>query len=232
MKKLLITGFIIAAFGSVFLTAAPLQAQDMKIGFVEPRAVLERMPEMRAVQQRLQNFAERKQNELIQKERELLTEPDKYQQKVVVIPEQARQNEEQRLTQLDQEFRQMQMEAQQEVEQQQAQLMGPLLQQIQESINNVASQKGLDYVLNTTTSSADVIILYVSPQVEAEYDITQAVMADLDICSTSPRDPTDVNSPEQTDRSGPSFPLTLLADSSFQQPFRSGAFIPDFNISF
>ncbi|HLR90323.1 MAG TPA: OmpH family outer membrane protein [Balneolaceae bacterium] len=181
MKKLLITGFIIAAFGSVFLTAAPLQAQDMKIGFVEPRAVLERMPEMRAVQQRLQNFAERKQNELIQKERELQTELEAYQQKVGVISEQARQNEEERLTQLDQEFRQMQMEAQQEVEQQQAQLMGPLLQQIQESINNVASQKGLDYVLNTTTSSGDVIILYVSPQVEAEYDITQAVMADLDI---------------------------------------------------
>ena len=155
MKKLLITGFIIAAFGSVFLTAAPLQAQDMKIGFVEPRAVLERMPEMRAVQQRLQNFAERKQNELIQKERELQTELEAYQQKVGVISEQARQNEEERLTQLDQEFRQMQMEAQQEVEQQQAQLMGPLLQQIQESINNVASQKGLDYVLNTTTSSGD-----------------------------------------------------------------------------
>src|SRR5690625_393701 len=152
MKKLLITGFIIAAFGSVFLTAAPLQAQDMKICFVEPRAVLERMPEMRAVQQRLQNFAERKQNELIQKERELQTELEAYQQKVGVISEQARQNEEERLTQLDQEFRQMQMEAQQEVEQQQAQLMGPLLQQIQDSINNVASQKGLDYVLNTTTS--------------------------------------------------------------------------------
>src|SRR5690625_2269325 len=90
MKKLLITGFIIAAFGSVFLTAAPLQAQDMKIGFVEPRAVLERMPEMRAVQQRLQNFAERKQNELIQKERELQTELEAYQQKVGVISEQAK----------------------------------------------------------------------------------------------------------------------------------------------
>src|SRR5690554_1096819 len=181
MKKLISTGIILAAFCSLLFTAAPLQAQDMKIGFVEPRAVLERMPEMRAVQQRLQNFAERKQNELMQKERELQTELEAYQQKVGVISEQARQNEEERLTQLDQEFREMQMQAQQEVEQQQAQLMGPLLQQIQESINNVASQKGLDYVLNTTTSSGDVIILYVSPQVEAEYDITQAVMADLDI---------------------------------------------------
>src|SRR5690554_994145 len=181
MKKLIATGIILAAIGSILLTAAPLQAQDMKIGFVEPRAVLERMPEMRAVQQRLQNFAERKQNELIQKERELQTELEAYQQKVGVISEQARQNEEERLTQLDQEFRQLQMEAQQEVEQQQSQLMGPLLQQIQESINNVANQKGLDYVLNTTTSTGDVIILYVSPQVEAEFDITQDVMADLDI---------------------------------------------------
>src|SRR5690625_4277430 len=181
MKKLLITGFIIAAFGSVFLTAAPLQAQDMKIGFVEPRAVLERMPEMRAVQQRLQNFAERKQNELIQKERELQTELEAYQQKVGVISEQASQNEEKRVTQLDQEIPQIKKKDTQELEQQQAQLMGPLLEKIQESINNVASQKGLDYVLNTTTSSGDVIILYVSPQVEAEYDITQAVMADLDI---------------------------------------------------
>src|SRR5690625_1086295 len=116
MKKLLITGFIIAAFGSVFLTAAPLQAQDMKIGFVEPRAVLERMPEMRAVQQRLQNFAERKQNELIQKERELQTELEAYQQKVGGISEQARQNEEERLTQRDQECREMEVAARKEKE--------------------------------------------------------------------------------------------------------------------
>src|SRR5690625_5383202 len=96
MKKLLITGFIIAAFGSVFLTAAPLQAQDMKIGFVEPRAVIERMPEMRAVKQRLENFAERKQNELIQKESELQTELDVYHKKEGVICEQARQHEKER----------------------------------------------------------------------------------------------------------------------------------------
>src|SRR5690625_5313202 len=136
----------------------------MTFGLVDAWGVLERMPERRAVQQRLQNFAERKQNELIQKERELQTELEAYQQKVGVISEQARQNEEERLTQLDQEFRQMQIEAQQEVEQQQAQLMGPLLQQIQESINNVASQKGINYVLNTITSSVDVILIYISYQ--------------------------------------------------------------------
>jgi outer membrane protein len=181
MKNLSTFGFILLLAITALLAAPEAKAQDMKIGFVEPRAILERMPEMRAVQQRLQNFQERKLNELIEKERELQTEVELYQQKVGVISEQARQSEEERLARLDQEFRQMQGQAQQELQQQRANLMAPLLDQIQQSINNVAARKGLDYVLNTTTSTGDVIILYVSPQVQAEYDITSDVMADLDI---------------------------------------------------
>ncbi len=181
MKKISTFGFIILLAMTAMVFAPEAKAQDMKIGFVEPRAILERMPEMRAVQQRLQNFQERKLNELIEKERELQTEIELYQQKVGVISEQARQSEEERLTRLDQEFRQMQGQAQQELQEQRARLMAPLLDQIQQSINSVSARKGLDYVLNTTTSTGDVIILYVSPQVQAEFDITSDVMADLDI---------------------------------------------------
>lgn len=181
MKKVYTLGFIFLTAITTLMAAPAVQAQDMKIGFVEPRAVLERMPEMRAVQQRLQNFAERKQNELVQKERELQTEVELYQQKVGVISEQARQTEEERLNAMDTEFRQMQQEAQQEMAQQRAELMSPLLEQIQEAIDAVAASKGLDYVLNTTTSAGDVIILYVSPQVREEYDITDEVMVELGI---------------------------------------------------
>jgi outer membrane protein len=181
MKKVYTLGFIFLIAITTLMAAPAVQAQDMKIGFVEPRAVLERMPEMRAVQQRLQNFAERKQNELVQKERELQTEVELYQQKVGVISEQARQEEEERLNTMDTEFRQMQQQAQQELQQQRAELMSPLLEQIQGAIDAVAARKGLDYVLNTTTSTGDVIILYVSPQVRDEYDITDDVMSELDI---------------------------------------------------
>lgn len=166
---------------SSIMAAPAVQAQDMKIGFVDPRAVLERMPEMRAVQQRLQNFAERKQNELTSMERELQTEIELYQQKVGVISESARQTEEERLTQMDQEFRQMQNQAQQEMQQRRQELMTPLLDQIQSGINVVSERMGLDYVLNTTTSQGDVIILYVSEEVQREYDITDAVMSQLEI---------------------------------------------------
>ncbi|MFO7847295.1 MAG: OmpH family outer membrane protein [Balneolaceae bacterium] len=177
--KILFFTSLIALTGFMFAPAA--QAQDMSIGFVDPRAVLERMPEMRAVQQRLQNFAERKQQELSEKERELQTEIELYQQKIGVISESAQQSEEERLSEMDTEFRQMQSEVEQEFAQQRAELMSPLLDQIQQSINAVAESRGLDYVLNTTTSNGDVIILYVSEEVQDEFDITDAVMDDLDI---------------------------------------------------
>lgn len=181
MKKVHIFSFIGLIALTTLFAAPGASAQDMTIGFVEPRAILERMPEMRAVQQRLQNFAERKQTELGSKEQELQTELELYQQKVGVISESARQQEEERLTALETEFRQLQSQAQQELQQRQAELMGPLLQQVQEAIDAVASRKGLDYVLNQTTSNGDVIILYVSPRVQEEYDITDDVMQELGI---------------------------------------------------
>ncbi|WP_340104797.1 OmpH family outer membrane protein [Rhodohalobacter sp. 8-1] len=179
--KIFLLTTLVAITGFMFAPAAQAQTEDMKIGFVDPRAVLERMPEMRAVQQRLQNFAERKQQELSQKETELQTEIELYQQKVGVISESARQSEEERLSQLDTEFRQLQSEVEREFQQQRAQLMSPLLNQIQQSINTVAETKSLDYVLNTTTSNGDVIILYVSEEIQNEFDITDAVMQDLGI---------------------------------------------------
>jgi outer membrane protein len=59
--------------------------------------------------------------------------------------------------------------------------MSPLLQQVQQAIDAVAAEKGLDIVLNTTTSTGDVIILYVAESLRGDVDITDAVMARLEI---------------------------------------------------
>ncbi|MGF1671441.1 MAG: OmpH family outer membrane protein [Balneolaceae bacterium] len=181
MKRSILFTFAIFLIGSFMLAAPSAQAQDMKIGFVDPRVILERMPEMRAVQQRLQNFAERKQREISDAERALQTEIELYQQKVGVISEQARRNEEERLGEMDLELRQLQNQAQQELQQRRAELMAPLLEQIQNAINEVAGAKNIDYVLNTTTSTGDVIILYVKDEIRNDYDITEAVMVNLGI---------------------------------------------------
>ena len=162
-----------------------LQAQaqsnnsELKIGYVNPQSILANMPEMRAVQQRLQNFTARKQQELSTLEQEFQTQVAEYQQKVGVISADAQQQEEARLGQLQQELLQAQEVAEQELAQRRDELVGPLLEQIGAAIEAVAQKQGLSYVLNTTTSSGDMIILYASEYFRAKFDITQSVMEEL-----------------------------------------------------
>lgn len=162
-----------------------LQAQaqsnnsELKIGYVNPQSILANMPEMRAVQQRLQNFTARKQQELSTLEQDFQTQVAQYQQKVGVISAEAQQQEEVRLGQLQQELLQAQEVAEQELAQRRDELVGPLLEQIGSAIEAVAQNQGLSYVLNTTTSSGDMIILYASEDFRAKFDITQSVMEEL-----------------------------------------------------
>jgi len=162
-----------------------LQAQaqsnnsELKIGYVNPQSILANMPEMRAVQQRLQNFTARKQQELLTLEQDFQTQVAQYQQKVGVISAEAQQQEEVRLGQLQQELLQAQEVAEQERAPRRDELVGPLLEQIGSAIEAVAQKQGLSYVLNTTTSSGDMIILYASEDFRAKFDITQSVMEEL-----------------------------------------------------
>ncbi len=181
-RALTVTLFTIslAAFGVIGQQTAQAQ-NDLSIGYVDPQAILNKMPEMKAVQQRLQNFADRKRQELQDKQANFQQELTAYQQKSAVISEEAKKKEEARLGKLQTELQQFQTQLQQEIQQKQQELVGPLLQQIEEAINKVAEDRGLTYVLNTTTSQGDVIVLYASPQARGQYDITDAVMQELGI---------------------------------------------------
>lgn len=175
MKKIsLIAIFVILSFQSVW-------AQQTKIGFVDPQAVLTRMPEMAAVEQRLRNFAEKKQKEIIDKQTNLRQQVDLYQQKQSVISAESRQKEEERLARLNQEVMQLQNQSQQEMQEKQAELIGPLLEQIQNAINAVSKDLGLSYVFNSVTSEGEFIILYASDEMKKNFDITEKVMDKLGV---------------------------------------------------
>jgi|AntRauTorcE11898_2_1112593.scaffolds.fasta_scaffold11496_3 outer membrane protein len=178
----------IAIAGLIFMLSAGLsesqaQVQEEKIGYVNPTALLQKMPEMKAVQQRLQNFAEKKQQEIVQQNQKLQQEVATYQQKQSVLSEQAKQKEEERLGQLQADLQQAQQEAQQAIQQKQEELVGPLLEEINNGIETVAQRMNLSYVLNTTTNNGDLIILYASDEAKQKYDITEEVMQELGIGS-------------------------------------------------
>jgi outer membrane protein len=183
MKRLLtLSLFSVLILGFVTVPVANgQQSKDVEIGYVDPQSILDRMPEMKAVQQRLQNFVERKREEFANKQQEFQSQVTEYQQKASVISEEAQRREEERLGKLNAELQQYQQTVQQEIQQKQQELVSPLLDQIDSAVSSVAQRMGLTYVLNTTTSNGDVIILYASDEAQQKYDITDEVMEELDI---------------------------------------------------
>lgn len=179
-KALLLSSLMILAFTGISMPETAV-AQDLKVGYVDPNAILMRMPEMAAVERRLQNFAERKRREFREMQETLQRDSESLEQRRSVISADAVAREEQRLTNLYIELQQFEQTYAQELQQQQAQLMGPLLQRVQEAIDSVATELGLTYVLNTMTSNGDFIILYASPAMQSQFNITDRVARKLDL---------------------------------------------------
>lgn len=181
IKRILTSAFLCFLFIG-FSGVSNANAQDaLQIGYVNPQEVLSKMPEMKAVQQRLQNFIDRKRQELATKQQDFQQQLTEYQQKASVISESAKKKEEERLGQLNADLQQFQTQIQQEIQQKQQELVGPLLQQIDTAVSTVAQEMNLTYVLNTTTSNGDVIILYASDEAQKKYNITDQVMRELGI---------------------------------------------------
>lgn len=170
----LLLAFILAGYTQSY-------AQESKIGYVDPQAVLTKMPEMKAVQQRIQNFISKKQSKLQKQRQEFQNAVQKYQQNTAVLSEDAQAEQEKKLGQLQAQLREAQRKAQEAIRQKQQEMVQPLLESINSAIEEVAARKGLDYVLNTTTSNGDVIVLYASQTAENKYNITQEVMDQLGI---------------------------------------------------
>ncbi|MEX0779110.1 MAG: OmpH family outer membrane protein [Balneolales bacterium] len=168
------------AFTGLLSTEAKAQS-ELNIGYVDPQAIMMSMPEMAAIERRLQNFVERKREEFTQKETDFRAEVEEYQQKLSVISEAAQRQEEERLAQMNMELQEFQQTFQQEIQERQAELVGPLLDKIQDAIDEVATARNLTYVLNSVTNNGDFIILYASDEAQQNNDITEAVKEVLDV---------------------------------------------------
>ncbi len=182
---ILVLGLVATLLGSPLVQPATAQGSgsesDIKIGYVDPQAILSKMPEMKAVQQKLRNFAERKQQELQQKQQSFQQQLEQFQDKSAVISEQAKKEQQQKLGEMNSQLQQFQTQIQQEIQKKQQELMEPVYGQIEKAIDAVASRQDLSYVLNTTTTNGDVIILYASDSAKEKYDITDQVMRELGI---------------------------------------------------
>ena len=155
--------------------------QVVKIGYTDAQLVVAQMSEYREILTQLQGMADSGQNEyqqLIQSYQEQLAD---YQKKQALLSDAARGTREQELTTMQGEIQQFLATKERELQQNEEQLMNPLLERVQNAIDEVASDRGLTLVLNAQASGSPVLLY-----ADSSMDVTELVMEKLGIPKPTP----------------------------------------------
>jgi len=170
MKRSMFAGLLGAA-AFVVAAAAPAQAQALKIGFVNSQRILAESPAVAQVQQTLQGEMTRLRAPLDSMEQRLNTANQAFQQQQATLSPQAR---EQRQTELQTQYTAYQQrgaQLQEQAQTRQQQLIAPVMQQINATIETVRREGGFTFIIDSSQGG----ILAVDPTL----DITDRVMQRL-----------------------------------------------------
>ncbi len=170
---------LLSLLAFVAFFAQPLSAQELKIGYLNPQNVLERMPETKTIEQQLTSLATTRQEAFNTRVQKFQTDVQRFSQNASVMSADARQKEEQRLVGEEEALQNMQMEIQQELGNKRNELLRPLLEKIDNAISATAKELGLTYVINETTSQGESILLFISDDGKNRLNITEQVIAKI-----------------------------------------------------
>ena len=140
--RILISLFFILGIGSI------ANAQTaVKIGYVDSRAVSDKLPEVKQAYAQLSEFQKQKQNELQKDEESFQKEVEKFQQDVQAMEAAMRSSKERELQAKQEQLQLKATNAQADIQKRQQAIFDPIEKRIQEAITQVASENGYTYVL-------------------------------------------------------------------------------------
>lgn len=176
MKNILSLSVVLLLFAGVTVSYAQTTSDpSLRIGYVNPQAVLQKMPKYQAVRQRMQNYVSNKRQEIQKQAQTFQKEVSSFQQRQSVMTKDAKESEQKKLGKLRANLQQAQQQAQQDIQQKRQSLMSPLRTKIQNGIETVAEQMNLSYVISAAT------VLYVSDSAKQKYNITSKVEQQLNL---------------------------------------------------
>lgn len=163
---------------ALFLFLPMMVMGQMKVGVMSPQEVLDALPETAERQAELQSFINDKRIEFTEKYGEWIELVTAFEERVQsnLLNEQARQREEDRLAEMEEELGNLENRIQNEIDRKRAELLNPILQRIDRAMTEVAEEIGLDFVINKETGMGDPIVYFTS---QRGVDITQRVIQKL-----------------------------------------------------
>lgn len=166
------TTTIILLFGLTLAASA-----QMRVGYMDPQVVLDNLPEKEAIERQLNRFLDSRESEFEEKAIAFQNMLARFQQEAPNLSEEESRRRQQELQTRDRELEEFQMRVQRELEQRQAELLGPILQEMNIIIESLAAELNLDYVLNEATSEGEMFLLFISDDGRENLNLTDKVIA-------------------------------------------------------
>ena len=174
MKHSILTFLTAVLIAGASVTSA--NAQSIQIGYADPEIIITYMPGYQTVQQQMAIEYRTSQEALQALAEDFQERVDRYQRQQPLLSEERRAEREAELATLQQEIQQSAAAKDDELAARQDELMAPLLQQVQDAIDAIAAEKGLDLVMRSPA------LLYVNSDrvVNINVDIARRLGIEVD----------------------------------------------------
>ncbi|MFO7847296.1 MAG: OmpH family outer membrane protein [Balneolaceae bacterium] len=162
-----------------FFCLMPLVAQaQLSVGVMSPDQVLDALPETAEIETELQEYVQDREQRFQERYQSWMEELTAYTEAAEAgeLSDEEQQAEEERLTELEEELSSYQNRIQNQIRQRQNDLFTPLLNRVEEAMETVSEEMGLQYVLNKQSGTGDPIVYYMS---DRGVDITERVIEHL-----------------------------------------------------
>ncbi len=147
-------------------------AQDLKFGHVNIQELVSQLPDKLAADKKLQDEAQKLEQNLKVMNEELDTKYTDYMEKRDTLPELIRATKEKEIQEISQRLQNFQMLAQQNLQQQEQKLLQPIIEKVQKAIDDVGAENGFIYIFDISSR----VVIYHS---EKSTDVAELVKAKL-----------------------------------------------------
>ncbi len=145
--RTIITGLFVML--SVTFLAGGLQAQQLKIGFLNAELLLAYMPETKQNQTQLKTLKEQLEQQIRIKQDYFRQRVQEYQNQQALLTDEVKAEREKELQKLQNEIQSSAEEADLKLQQKSQELQTVVIDRLQKVIDKIAAQKGLDLVLQS-----------------------------------------------------------------------------------
>ena len=168
-----------AALLTLTTATSALAQAPLKIGFTSVEYVLSQMPESKQIESQLKTYGSQLEAQLKTKYDEYTTKGEAYSKGAATMTDVVRADKEKELQGLQQSIQEFRQSADQSLQQKQQTLLKPALDKLQKAIDDVSTENGYTYVLNS--DGATPTLLH-GPK---EYDISDLVLKKMGVTPTA-----------------------------------------------